>query len=133
MGVEQKGPLIALPRSLEMSLVEIIKYGSKIFTEPDLKKKARSGTSAQIYIKALDTILAAMKGKRIFDRFGFNLPMGKPSYEPRSMLLSNFTEWEYDPSKRDWISSKTGEKLTDFDMGQELEGILKSNLDTENF
>lgn len=60
--------------NIENNLVEIIKYGSKIFTEPDIDKKSRSNDKKQIYIAALDTIFTAMKGRRIFERFGFNLP-----------------------------------------------------------
>ena len=60
--------------NLESALIEIIKYGSKIFTEPDLKKKGNLKTPPKIYARALDNILVAMKGKRIFERFGFNLP-----------------------------------------------------------
>jgi hypothetical protein len=57
-------------------LVEVIKYETKIFTEPDGKKsRGRKGT-AKIYIRALDNINAAMKGCRLVDRFGFNLPKG---------------------------------------------------------
>ncbi|GAA3515309.1 hypothetical protein GCM10022393_31620 [Aquimarina addita] len=73
----RKGQNIQQVTDLENGLVEIIKYGSKIFTEPDLKKRQKETNTAQIYIKALDTMLMAMKGKRIFDRFGFNLPKQK--------------------------------------------------------
>ena len=59
---------------LEHALIETIKYGSKIFTEPDLKKKSRLPKDHTIYASALHNIFTAMQGKRLFDRFGFNLP-----------------------------------------------------------
>ncbi len=46
----------------ETALVEIVKYGSKIFTEPDIKNKAKSKIPPMIYAAALDNILVAMKG-----------------------------------------------------------------------
>ncbi len=61
--------------NLETALIETIKYGSKIFTEPDLNKKSQLKTPPKIYACALDNILVAMKGKRIFERFCFNLPL----------------------------------------------------------
>ncbi len=61
-------------------LIEIIKYGSKIFTEPDIAKKQQS-TERDIYAAALFNIFEAMKGQRIFDRFGFNLP--KTDYQKK--------------------------------------------------
>ncbi len=40
--------------NLETALIETIKYGSKIFTEPDLKKKSTQNTPPKIYARALD-------------------------------------------------------------------------------
>ncbi len=116
--------------NLEKGLIEIIKYGSKIFTEPDLKKRAKETETAQIYIKALDTILTAMKGKRIFDRFGFNLPKSEIKQSPNSKLLSNFKEWEYDPKVADWINTSTAEVLTGYKAPSHLKAILEHNLNT---
>lgn len=94
---------------LESGLIEIIKYGSKIFTEPDLKKRAKQTDTAQIYLKALDVILTSFKGKRIFDRFGFNAPKQKINKKSTVKLLSNFKEWEYDPEKADWVNTSNDE------------------------
>ena len=117
--------------NLQTGLIEIIKYGSKIFTEPDLKKKAKATDTAYIYLNALDTILTAMKGKRIFDRFGFNAPKNtKPKYTP-AKLLSTYKEWEYNAESCDWINPITGEVLTHFKLPSNLEAILSENLDIE--
>jgi len=40
----------------ERDLIEIVKYGSKIFTEPDVNKKANSKGESHIYTAALDNI-----------------------------------------------------------------------------
>ncbi|MBU2904692.1 protein rep [Arenibacter algicola] len=113
---------------LEKGLIEIIKYGSKIFTEPDLKKRAKETDTTQIYAKALDTILTAMKGKRIFDRFGFNLPKSIAKHRPQAKLLSNFKEWEYNPKIGDWESTSTAEVLTGYKAPSHLQAILDNNI-----
>ena len=116
--------------NLETGLIEIIKYGSKIFTEPDLKKKTRQNATAHIYLKALDTILTSMKGKRIFDRFGFNAPKGaKPKFTP-AKLLSLYKEWEYSIENSDWINTTTGELLTEYKIPYHLQAILENNINT---
>jgi hypothetical protein len=114
--------------NLEDGLIEIIKYGSKIFTEPDLKKRKNQRDTAQIYIKALNTILTAMKGKRIFDRFGFNLPKcTNPKLTP-AKLLSDYNEWEYDMTSADWVNVRTGEKLAGYELPSYLYSILENNI-----
>ncbi len=118
--------------NLETGLIEIIKYGSKIFTEPDLKNKSKEKNTAYIYLKALDTILTAMKGKRIFDRFGFNAPKSSQKKKPLAKLLSDYREWEYDPESSDWIDTITGEVLTDYKMPSHLQAILENNINIES-
>ena len=119
--------------NLETGLIEIIKYGSKIFTEPDLKSKIKETDTAHIYLKALDTILTAMKGERIFDRFGFNAPKKcKTKYTP-AKLLSLYNEWEYDIDSSDWINPTTGELLTNYIIPSRLQAILDNNLNNSFF
>ena len=114
--------------NLETGLIEIIKYGSKIFTEPDLKKRAKETDTVYIYLKALDAILTAMKGKRIFDRFGFNAPkVTFPKFTPVK-LLTDYREWEYSNESSDWIDTSTGEVLTDYKIPSHLQTILASNI-----
>jgi hypothetical protein len=114
--------------NLETGLIEIIKYGSKIFTEPDLKKKAKQTDTAHIYLKALDTILTAMNGKRIFDRFGFNSPKAITQKYTPAKLLTIYKEWEYNVESADWINTITGEVLTEYKMPSHLQAILENNL-----
>lgn len=117
-------------KNLETGLIEIIKYGSKIFTEVDLKNKEKQTDTAYIYLKALDTILTAMKGERIFDRFGFNAPKKiNPKFTP-AKLLSFYNEWEYSIDCSDWINTMTGEVLTEYKMPSHLQAILENNLNT---
>jgi hypothetical protein len=117
--------------SLEHSLIEKIKYGSKIFTEPDLKKKSKQRIPPMIYAYALDNILVAMKGKRIFERFGFNLPP-QASIEYTSKLVVNFETWVFPYDATDWINPKTGESLTGYLLPIELSYLLNECINTEH-
>lgn len=117
-------------RDLESGLIEIIKYGSKIFTEADLKDKAKGQKTVYIYLKALDTILTAMKGKRIFDRFGFNLPKQKTRNTNKQQLLVDYDEWEYSPEISDWQNLMTGERLSGYELPPSLQAILENNINT---
>jgi plasmid rolling circle replication initiator protein Rep len=112
----------------ETALIEIIKYGSKIFTEPDLKKKGKQKTPPQIYATAFYNILESMKGHRIFDRFGFDLPK-KEVIEKSQILTSDYKEWLFDPNLLDWHSSTFDEVLTGYHPTNELMCILENNID----
>lgn len=49
-------------RDLESGLIEVIKYGAKIFTEPDLDNKMQGDITSTIYADALYNIFDGMKG-----------------------------------------------------------------------
>lgn len=53
--------------------MEIIKYGSKIFMEPNVRNKQGAKSDRDIYLAALDNVFTAMKSHRLLDRFGFHL------------------------------------------------------------
>ncbi|MFD0963829.1 hypothetical protein [Pseudofulvibacter geojedonensis] len=127
----RKGQNIQKVTNLESGLIEIIKYGSKIFTEPDLKKRDKETSTACIYIKALDTILTAMKGKRIFDRFGFNLSKETNLEKSNPKLLFDYKEWEYNLKTSDWVNVMTGECLSGYNTPPHLFALLENNIDIE--
>lgn len=116
---------------IERDLVELIKYGSKIFTESDLEKKAKSKISPYVYVSALDNIFSALEGRRIFERFGFNLPARDEGNPGSTRLLTQFESWSFSPIFSDWLNSETGELLTGYQMKSELKSILKNNLNLE--
>lgn len=115
--------------STESGMMELIKYGSKIFTEYDLKKKRDWTEAPTIYAAALDTILAAMHGKRIFDRFGFDLPLTieKPV---DSQLISDCQKFAYNKDAFDWVDGNSGELLTGYQQDPKLVDLLVSNINT---
>ncbi len=113
-------------------LIETIKYGSKIFTEPDVKNKSKSKNKIPptIYANALDNIFAAMKGKRLFDRFGFDLPKQPKKSKANAQFLTNYKEWAYDITVNDWMNPQTGELLTGYVPPAQLSYLLNT-IDTD--
>lgn len=111
----------------EMAIMEVVKYGSKIFTEPDVNKKAQSKGRESIYVKALNNIFHAMKGIRIFDRFGFNLPKAEVKREA-ARVVTDYKNWHYDMAKFDWIDDN-GQLLTDYQPGAGLLWLLGERVD----
>ncbi len=117
--------------NLEKNLIEIIKYGSKVFTDPTSKHKRQYNEgNTIIYAKALYNVLNAMKGHRVFDRFGFNNP--NPTQKPvGAQVVTDFDQWTYIISKRDWVNSATGETLTDYTPPHDLLDALLNRIDTD--
>lgn len=119
-------------RKTEKDLVEVIKYGAKIFTEPgktNAEKKRRKGESV-IYARALHNIYTAMKGERLFDRFGFNLPKNATKRESKLSEVKEIESWKYNSHYRDWIhpeheSTLTG-NITTFDEDNFIESKIDS-------
>jgi len=126
--VSPKGQDIKKIEDLDHQLIEVIKYGAKIFTTPDVKNK-KSGVPPMVYIKALDIIYSAFKDIRLFDRIGFNLP-NKIQAKPTTKQLSSCDRWEYSPEQKDWISKATGELLTRFLPTAELEFLLTEQINS---
>jgi hypothetical protein len=108
----------------EKCLIEVVKYGSKIFTELDLQKK----TGYKIYTRALDNILAAFKGHRLFERFGFNLPESKAIDKPEAQILDQYEEWEYITKQADWVNLGNEKRLTDYLPPPQLAFLLENNI-----
>lgn len=112
----------------EKDLIEVIKYETKVFTEPDGKKSKGKKGSARIYIRALDNIHAAMKGIRLLDRFGFNgTKVLKQKTETR--LTDEYMQWHYDLKYRDWLCEEHESTLASYSPEPQLESILEMNID----
>ena len=108
---------------LESGLIEAVKYGSKVFTQPDPDKKLKGKEPALLYAKAFYNILKAMKGHRLFERIGFNLP-AKEKNPGLVTELTQFEEWKYEPEWRDWTNDSLCETLTHYLPPPELMSYL---------
>lgn len=112
------------------ALIEVVKYGSKIFTEPDVNKKAACKGSEKIYVAALNNIFNAMKGLRIFERFGFDLPKNSEREIVPACIVQDYCEWIFLPEYFDWVNVENGHNLTDFHPEASLIRLLENNIDT---
>lgn len=117
-------------KDLTTNLIEVIKYGSKVFTDPTTNKNRQSKGNAKIYAKAWYNILSAMKGHRLFERFGFNNP--NPKEQPTgAKVVVDFEKWTYNLKLCDWINKQTGETLTNYTPPPELLDVFANRVDTE--
>jgi hypothetical protein len=108
-------------------LVEVIKYGTKIFTTKDVYNKAnRKGD--MIYAAAKYNIVKAMKGLRIFDRFGFDLPKKTKVIEP-AKVVTGHVAWRYIPQYHDWATKDSEVMLTGYILPPELQNLLTYRID----
>ncbi len=116
---------------LNHQLKELIKYGSKIFTDPFMKKNKDSSISPKIYLAALDNIFIAMKGHRVFERFGFNLPPELNNKKGIQKTIIDYENFEYDFKTMDWNNDSTGEHLTGYQADSFLQYLMNHNIDKE--
>lgn len=117
--------------NIERDLIEIIKYGSKIFTEPDMVKKGTNKIPPMVYAAALDNIFCAMKPYRLFDRFGFNLPKTANQTKRAPGFLEDCEDWIFENALNDWCNMATGELMSGYVPPSRLQWILSQNIDTD--
>ena len=116
--------------NLDGALVEIIKYGTKIFTPTDADNKSLNLKGGSINAVAMYNIINAMKGKRIFERFGFNLPK-KTKEIPGAKVAGEYSEWKYARKYSDWLNTENELPLTGYIAPVPLVNLLKYNIDKE--
>ena len=117
-------------KDLEGNLVEVIKYNTKIFTDPDPNDKKRKGVTPKIYMKAMYNIISAMKGERIFERFGFNLPKNENNALIKE--VTDYDSWLYDPKNSDWFSEISGQAFSNYKVDASLQDLLMNRIDTNH-
>lgn len=107
------------------SLTELFKYYTKLVT------KGRDGRRRIVPAHALDTIFRAIKGDKVWQRFGFVLPKGDDEAietetiedltgTPAWKRLGDEIAWEYDRELADWVDHATGEVLSEHDLSPDL-------------
>jgi plasmid rolling circle replication initiator protein Rep len=115
-------------KNREECFIEIVKYGTKIFT--DVEGKKRNIRNGRVYVRALYKIIEAMQGIRLFERFGFNTGANTTKWTPKKTILVNPKEFEYDPSQANWIETTTGKCISD-DAESYIPNPLKDAIDME--
>ncbi|QCX00115.1 hypothetical protein FGM00_08360 [Aggregatimonas sangjinii] len=132
--VGEKGQHIRAVKETKRDLVEVIKYGAKILSDPDPthKRKRKKGdmTGLQIYANALHTIYKAFDKHHLYNRFGFKLPKSEMAAKS-ARVVDDFEKWEYNFKLMDWINNDTGRMLTEYEMDSYLEFILNTQIDKE--
>lgn len=113
--------------STEKGLIEIIKYGSKIFSDPEVRNNAMKGPDTKMYMKALHNIFKAMKGHRLFSSFGFRLPKQEKEVSTTTLVV-DAQPYHFDPLLMDWIGPN-GETLTGYQMNPMEDYISTEGLD----
>lgn len=114
--------------NLKDCLIEVIKYTTKVFTSPDDDKDLkREKRSSSVYVAAYDTIIQALKGRRVFDRFGFNLPP-RNANKGQVQFLKYRKEWFYLPEFSDWVEIDGPLTLTGYVASKELRIFLENSL-----
>ena len=128
----KKGQKIKPVDNLEKVLIEIMKYTSKVFTDPTMEtdKKKKSKLPHRIYVAALDNIIAALERHRCFDRFGFNLPTKKMKVSLRTTLTS-YSDLKYSLKLNDWVDPGTDNLLTNYQPPPALMEILRNDMDMD--
>ena len=117
--------------NLERDLIEIIKYGTKILPDADVQSKRQSKVSKKIYIKAQYNIYEAMKGLRIFERFGFNRPRSEEPGPWGQGVVTEFSEWQFLSEYFDWHHSESELVLSAYCPPPGLVDLLLNNVDSE--
>jgi hypothetical protein len=110
-------------------LLEVIKYCTKVFTDPDKDKKFKTVKGHKVYVKALYNIYNAMRGHRIFERFGFNLPANTTKRKAKNTEVNHSINWKYDLKYFDWVGEDTAGLFTNYSPEVRLVDILENKID----
>lgn len=124
-----KGQYCEAVKNREKILLEVIKYCTKVFTDPDKDKKFNTVKGHKIYVKALYNIYKAMRKHRIFERFGFNLPPDAGKREPKNTEVAHFIKWRYDLKHNDWVGEDAAGFLINYIPDERLMDILENRMD----
>jgi hypothetical protein len=112
------------------ALIEVVKYGSKIFTQPDPNNKNKKKISPYVYTSALYNILSSMRGIRLFDRFGFSMPKGVNEQIANTTTFFEYEELSYHSDIMDWVNEETGEPFSGYKPDRKLTYLLNHRIET---
>lgn len=116
-------------QDMETDLVEVIKYGTKVFTDPEGKKKPKG--IVKIYARAFYNIIVAMKGIRLFGSVGFKLPKNNKDERLPARVVTDHEEWVHTPELQNWVNTYEWETLFDQLPNPDIEELLEWCIDGE--
>jgi hypothetical protein len=112
-------------KDLEHDLIETIKYGTKVFTEPDPNDKTNKKVSRDIYIRAMYNIISVLRDTKQFRGFGFTLPKEVEPEKQPCIVTTDFQRFIHLPEYHDWIDEETGNPLFGYIPPNELIDLLQ--------
>lgn len=115
--------------NLEKDLIEVIKYGTKIFTDPSMTKGKKKLTDYKIYVSALENILYSFGNTRRHGHFGFTIGKRQKSKESVE-IQTEIKEWKFDKHQNNWVN-KENEVLVNNQIDDSAVNHYNNLLDTE--
>lgn len=125
----RKGQYYRPIKDMTTDLVEVIKYGTKVFTDPEGKKKPKG--IVKMYPRAFYNIIVAMKGLRLFSSVGFILPKKDKEERHPARVVTDYEEWVHAAELQNWTNTERWEQLFDQNPDAGLEELLTWCIDVE--
>jgi len=115
----------------EKNLIEVIKYGVKVLTDPDMKKGKNRTQLPIIYAAAMHEIHKAFSGKNLLSKYGFSLLQSDHEAKVQYVEDSKVKTWSYDPQISNFIEEETGEVMypNKYLPSPEMEYLAKERID----
>lgn len=95
----------------EDSLIEVIKYGVKVLTDPDKKKGKNITQLPIIYAAAMHEIHKAFSGKKLLSKYGFSLTNIDNKVKEQYLEDSKVKTWSYISSASNYVEENTAEVM----------------------
>ncbi|NNE15366.1 MAG: hypothetical protein HKN51_10350 [Saprospiraceae bacterium] len=92
-------------------LIEVLKYSTKIFTDPDMKKGKYKTSDPVVYAAAIHEIYKAFKGLKLVNSYGFSLPKIEKETKTQIVPKTNTKEWLYQSQLRNYVDIEAGELM----------------------
>ncbi len=93
---------------VDKGLIEVLKYGAKIFTDPNMKKSKDKTVLPVVYAAAMHEIFKAFDGRKLCTRFGFTLPKSN-TVKTESKIVKEYDQFVFDQTLRNYVNIETGQ------------------------
>lgn len=114
--------------NLEKDLIEVIKYGTKVFTDETGKEKPKG--IVKLYVRAFYNIIEAMQGLRLFGSYGIKLTKDSKEERTPAQVVTDYHKWQYITEDNDWQHTESELTLFGYTPDELLKELLRDNIDT---